>query len=54
LIKKPTIKIIAPTTIAILAFNLGPPGAFINPEKIGFIKAAKPKRTVITPTTIKI
>ena len=37
-----------------IAFNRGPPGAFIKREKFGLINAAIPKRTTITPTTSRI
>jgi len=49
-----TIIRIIPTTIAIVAFNLGPPGAFIKRVKFGLRNAPIPNNKTISPTIVKI
>jgi len=44
----------APVIRAILAFNLGPPGALIKREKFGLMNAAKPKIITMGPVIIRI
>jgi len=43
-----------PTTIAIIAFNLGPPGALINLAKFGLKNAPIPNKSTINPVIIRI
>ena len=45
---------ITPTIMAMLAFNLGPPGALIKREKLGLMNAARPIIITIIPATIRI
>ena len=47
---KPIMIMIKPTTVHIMAFNLGPPGAFINLSRLGFMNVAIP----ISVTTVPI
>ncbi len=43
-----------PTTIAIIAFNLGPPGALIHLTKLGLKNAPIPNNNTINPVIIRI
>jgi len=45
---------IIPTIIAIVAFNLGLPGALIQRAKFGLINAPIPNNITISPTIIRI
>lgn len=53
-IVKPIMIIMIPAIIAIVAFNLGPPGALIHLAKFGFRKAAIPNKDAIAPQISKI
>lgn len=43
---------IIPTINAMIAFNLGPPGALINRAKLGFKRVAAPKTMSNNPPKI--
>jgi len=46
---KPIIIMIKPTTVQIVAFNLGPPGTFINLARFVFINAPMPISVTMAP-----